>query len=62
MTNNTAAKTAPLWVALLAFFTYRAATTGAFQQPSTYVGIVAGIALVAGAWAVGRQRATKSAR
>ena len=62
VTTNTATKMTPLWIALLALFTFRAATTGGFHQPSTYVGIAVGTALVGGAWAIGRYRAAKSAR
>ena len=61
MTNNTVARSAPVWVAVLAFFIYRAATTGALQQASTYVGILVGVALVASVWAVAHRRAKKSA-
>ena len=62
MTTNTATKMTPLWIALAALFTLRTATTGGFHQPSTYVGIAVGAALVGGAWAVSRYRAAKSAR
>lgn len=58
---TTAKHLAPLWIALLALFTYRAATTGAFHEPSTCAGIVAGGALVGVAWLIGRRRERNAA-
>jgi hypothetical protein len=44
-----------LWLLLLTIFVYQAATTGAFHQVSTYIGIATGIALVTVAYIIGRR-------
>ena len=60
MTAKTTTKLAPLWAALLVLFTFHAASTGGFQQVSTYIGIAVGAAIVGAAWAVGRRRESAS--
>ena len=60
MTAKTTTKLAPLWAALFVLFTFHAASTGGFQQVSTYIGIAVGAAIVGVAWAVGRRRESAS--
>jgi len=56
MDNTTAAKLAPLWVALLAFFFIRGLGSDAFTEVSTYLGILAGAAVALTAWFIARKR------
>ena len=56
MDNKTAAKLAPLWLALLVFFVIRGLGSDAFTHVSTYLGILAGAAVATGAWLIARKR------
>lgn len=56
MSNTTAAKLTPLWIALLAFFVIRGLESDAFTHVSTYLGILAGATIASAAWLIARKR------
>ena len=61
--NATGKSQLALWSAVLLLLTLHADRSDSFDEPSTYVGIVCGIALVGTAWFVGKRiRARRTAR